>query len=1566
MKDLTDFVALGEKFGYEKAELREFAQKEYEKYLTETREEEDKKVRDHERELRLLERKLKLAEAEQASSPSSTSVRQPHVPNFKFSPFNEKNDDLDTWFTLFERQCKTFGIKDKDRKSHLLSLFAGQYREAFLSLSEDAPYEDVRNALLERFNLTTDEYRKKFFSISPSTNETMIAYSQRLHVCFDKWISLSKIDKTFEALKDLLLTHLVLDTCNEKFVSFLLERESKTIKDIECNASCYFQAHPDEKLGKGRDFPFSGNATHVVHRGRTSFRDGSSNRRSWSQGDKHHFQRAPWQKNQYEQNALRQGDTQDRDIKSTIVYNREFSSDDSFARARRERRCFGCGKIGHRVKECPMSYRAKNSMVHDWKEATKFSVTTDDMKDNMGIFHLPDCMYKTESLSCNTNVQLEDQHIYTGLLEQDDRMKTVRVLRDTGSMIHAIHKKYVKPTDYTGRSISLITFGGKKETFQLAKVNVDTPFISGSVLACVLSDYPDECMYFDVLIGNGDTLGSPRTCDPSPDVVLRWEESHGIDRGVSTDIFPSHQASIISDNVPKVQDTDAVLKRDVIVETTQFSDLCTNQVQTRAQKAREERAGSILNDKVLDFNVTYTELSDLQKQDNSLSKYFELVGHPAKKTKAGSCSFEVRNGILVRVFETTQTTFVQVLIPHELRPKILSLGHDMPFSAHMGINRTLSRITSSFYWPGVTVDVKTFCKSCDTCLKTRPKGRTPRVPLQDTAPVIDKPFFKCGTDLIGPLPITENKCMYVLTVIDYATRWVEAVPLRDTTAVVVAEELVKIFSRIGIPSVLLSDGGPQFVADVMEAALQLLGIRHNVSTPYHPQTNGLCERANGTVKSLIKKLARDNPTNWDRYLPCVLFAYREIPQETTGFAPFELVYGSVPRGPLALVKDLWLQPSLEQDTKTTYQYVIDLRKRIKSACHIAKKNTEKQMEKSKQRYDIKSKHRKLSVGDMVLLFLPCSNNKLTNEWKGPFPVIGIVPNSNVNYVIDINGKHKTYHINMLQEYVTRPQHLVPECQIANNALLVNNDCVADVSSSDYSNVDSCVTQSMCYNVLHSASAVMISDELPVAGSSEGFSTIILPALVQTEDVTDVKICSDLTDSQTEDAKLALKEFSAIFSDVPGRTECIEHKMDLTSEVPIKLKPYPLSFASEQVVKEEVDNMLKAGVIQPSESPYSSPIVLVKKPDGKTRFCIDFRKMNGLCIGDACPISDPDHLFAKLHKAKYFTKIDLTKGYWQIGIAANCQKYTAFQAGGNLYEFTRMPFGLKTAPATFNRMMARLFGHREDVVYYFDDLTVFSDDWNSHIQSIREVFQILADNNLTARPKKTEIGFSAIQLLGHFVGNGLLKPSNDNVQKILNIKVPKSKKQVRAIMGLVNYYSKFIPNLAISLAPLFKLTEKGSPEKVHWTEDCQIAVKDIQDTINKNPVLILPDLSKKFFVQTDASGRGLGAVLLQERDGQRRPCFFLSRKLQPREQKYAVIEQECLAIVWALQKMARYLLGRPFVILSDHQPLKYLQGSTTLNARLCRWALLIQPFDFVIEYVPGRDNQLADFLSRNFE
>ena len=413
-----------------------------------------------------------------------------------------------------------------------------------------------------------------------------------------------------------------------------------------------------------------------------------------------------------------------------------------------------------------------------------------------------------------------------------------------------------------------------------------------------------------------------------------------------------------------------------------------------------------------------------------------------------------------------------------------------------------------------------------------------------------------------------------------------------------------------------------------------------------------------------------------------------------------------------------------------------------------------------------------------------------------------------------------------------------------------------------------------------------------------------------------------------------------------------------------MKPYPLPFTSLDVVKDEVRSMLDLDVIEPSDSPYCSPIVLVRKKDGSVRFCIDFRALNKITIGDAGPIPDHDYIMSKMADAVFFTKLDMTKGYWQIGIHDDCRQYTAFQAAGELYQFKRMPFGLKNAPMTFNRMMNRLIGNREDSVFFFDDVTIFHIDWEEHVKSLHDIFQIFKDNNLRVKPSKTFVGFQEVEFLGHIVGGGYLKPLQNNVDKILKLSIPKTKKQVRGLIGLVNFYAKFIQNLAELLCPLYALTKKGQPERVIWTDECQYSLDRIQFLIGAHPCLIIPNINFPFYVQTDASSVGLGGALLQHRQGVLYPCRFVSRKLFDREKRYAVIEREALAIVWGLEKFARYLVGQEFILQTDHAPLRAIAGGRSKNSRLCRWSLLLQQFNFKVEYLPGRHNVLADYLSRS--
>ncbi|GFO27346.1 gypsy retrotransposon integrase-like protein 1 [Plakobranchus ocellatus] len=311
----------------------------------------------------------------------------------------------------------------------------------------------------------------------------------------------------------------------------------------------------------------------------------------------------------------------------------------------------------------------------------------------------------------------------------------------------------------------------------------------------------------------------------------------------------------------------------------------------------------------------------------------------------------------------------------------MSVAHDSITGAHLGIRRTKDKVLSNFYWPEVNGDVTRYCRSCDVCQRTVKKGTVPRVPLEKV-PLIDTPFKRVAIDLVGPINLpSEAGHRFILTLVDYATRFAEAVPLRKIDTQSVAEALVDIYSRLGVPEEVLSYQRTQFISDCMKEVCRLLGIKQKTTTPYHPMCNGLVERFNATLKTCLRRLCSEQPRQWHRYINPLLFAYREMPQESTHFAPFELLYGRTVRGSMHILRELWTKEIEEPDVKSSYEYVLNLLERLDDTLKIAREELENAHGRQKCYYDRTAKRRKFSVGEKVLVLLPTDSNKLLMQWK---------------------------------------------------------------------------------------------------------------------------------------------------------------------------------------------------------------------------------------------------------------------------------------------------------------------------------------------------------------------------------------------------------------------------------------------------------------------------------------------------------------------------------------------------------------------------------------------------------
>ena len=362
---------------------------------------------------------------------------------------------------------------------------------------------------------------------------------------------------------------------------------------------------------------------------------------------------------------------------------------------------------------------------------------------------------------------------------------------------------------------------------------------------------------------------------------------------------------------------------------------------------------------------------------------------------------------------------MQLIVPLQYQKLVMKLAHKSFMAGHLAVKRTVQKVLSEFYWPGVNSSVKRFCQSCDICQRNIPEGKVVKAPL-GKMPRIDVPFKRVATNLIGPLnPVTYNKNRFILTLVDYATRYPEAVPLASIDTETVAEALVSIFSHVGIPYEVLSDMGNQCTSAVMKEVSRLLSFKQLVTTPYHPICNGLMERFNQTIKKMLMRMCAERSKDWDKYIDPLLFAYREAPQESLGFSPFELLYGWPVRGPMQILKQLWSKEIEDQEVRTTYQYVLELQERLESTLTIAQDNLSRMSRKYKCHYDQKAGKRQLKVGDKALVLLPTDTNKLLMGWKGPYEVIEKF--SPIDYRIRIGRKEKTFHINMLKQYVEREE-----------------------------------------------------------------------------------------------------------------------------------------------------------------------------------------------------------------------------------------------------------------------------------------------------------------------------------------------------------------------------------------------------------------------------------------------------------------------------------------------------------------------------------------------------------------
>ena len=423
------------------------------------------------------------------------------------------------------------------------------------------------------------------------------------------------------------------------------------------------------------------------------------------------------------------------------------------------------------------------------------------------------------------------------------------------------------------------------------------------------------------------------------------------------------------------------------------------------------------------------------------------------------------------------------------------------------------------------------------------------------------------------------------------------------------------------------------------------------------------------------------------------------------------------------------------------------------------------------------------------------------------------------------------------------------------------------------------------------------------------------------------------------------------------------RIETTGE-PFKLKAYRQPLTKRQIVEDEIDKMLRAGVIRPSQSPFASPITLAPKKSGEIRFCVDYRKLNSMTIRDSYPIPNIQDIFDTLGGSAYFSTLDLRSGYWQLDLDEESIPKTAFTCHKGLYEFTRLPFGLKNAPGQFQRVMNAVLSRfiSKSCLIYIDDVVVFSRSAEEHYKHVAEILDCINEAGLTLKLSKCSLGKESVDLLGYVVSGEGIRPQECKTEAIRNIPPPQNVKQVRQFLGMTGYYHQCIDSYAHISEPLVRLTKKKEP--FIFGDEQQVAFDQLKQALCSNKIMAYPDPSKPYILYTDASGYAIGSILVQK-DSQNveRVIQYVSKQLTEGQRKWSAIEREAYAVIFSLKKLQPYLQGADFVVYTDHKPLKSLFHCEIRNTRIQRWQAQLSEFSCTIEYRKGKNNIRADMLSR---
>jgi len=1100
-------------------------------------------------------------------------------------PIPEKAENFNLFFKTLERAFITKKVPDDLKAEILINLLGDKAKNILFYISEEdiKSYDTIKSLVLKEFQPTAQECLINFRKAKREINETHTQFVSRLSANFQYYCSLREVND-FESLCQLIISDKLFQTLDRETSSYINVKIGEgwlKPKELAKEIDIYF-------VNKGRSFG------EVNSQGY----DNTNRYPNYSKDSKY----IPPQRR-----------------KPQILNDNNYAST--------SRQCYICASNLHLARTCPNKINRFDKINKQSENTNKKPRSNPYVTANKSN-HIDEAVVTNVNSKHLKNFQKPEKINLFPLQRINICVagKEIEAIIDSGTQISILNTSLIPDIEVEGKGkILLQSAFGKIVEAKLAVLPIyhkapDTFLYSYTNSLFALTDKLNvACLItpdvYKTLTESPEVSHYDLECSPkSP-----YGEAPAKEK-TKTKSLPADELKYEKQNSMTNSDGKPLQGISVEIDGSDctMTDLCTS-------LSEEEKTKNLL----VCANQEAASLGEEQQKCDTLKGIWAEL-------KNGKGNFEEVDGLLFHKDKILGETVLQLVLPCTRREKVLMLAHKSVFGSHMGMKKTKERIRYNFFWPGMAKDIAEYCKTCEDCQLRRVNKVSDRAPI--TAVVRPSlPFEVVNIDIIGPIqPPSGRGHKYILCLMDQHTRWPEAIPLKSLSAKATCEALLCIFTRTGIPNIIASDCGTNFISSLTQEFMNRIGSSPRLSTPGYPASNGLVERWNGVLKNMLHQVIREDPSNWDRQLPYLLWAYREVPTCTTGLSPFRLMYGREAKGPLAILKSTWSgEVHIPTNiTESAIEYLQRLKTNLEIAAEKASLIAAEKQKSYEDYFNRRSSCKKFEVGDQVILLIPDSSNKLYARWTGPGEVIE--RSSQYSYKVKLSdGSIRHVHVNKMRKYYPRSQTI---------GVIFEED-------SDFGDIY--VT--------------------PVKQNELNFLPVVD---IQHLDAEKKKELTNL-----------LCKHSKLFSGKIQIAKVGEHKIRLM-EGTVRKKPciYRIPETLKPKVDEQIKELERLNLIEPSEAEIAYPVVCVNKQDGSIRLCIDFRAFNVVTKKDDFPMENITDLINSIGGANVITSLDILKGYWEIPLEEKSRDLTSFKTHRAQYRWKVMPFGLKNAAATFQRVM----------------------------------------------------------------------------------------------------------------------------------------------------------------------------------------------------------------------------------------------------------------------------------------